>query len=44
MLGFYAAYRAGWSGTPSGDIERLAGRPPTPTLQAIAAVLDGTAK
>ena len=44
MLGFYAAYRAGWSGTPSGDIERLAGRRPTPTLQAIAAVLDGTAK
>lgn len=43
MLGFYAAYRAGWSGTPSGDIERLAGRPATPTLQAITAVLDGTA-
>ncbi len=44
MLGFYAAYRVGWSGTPSGDIERLAGRPATPTLQAIGAVLDGTAK
>jgi NAD(P)H dehydrogenase (quinone) len=44
MLGFYAAYRAGWSGTPSGDIETLAGRRPTPTLDAIAAVLDGTAK
>jgi NAD(P)H dehydrogenase (quinone) len=44
MLGFYAAYRAGWSGTPSGHIEKLAGRTPTPTLDAIAAVLDGTAR
>jgi len=44
MLGFYAAYRAGWSGTPSGHIEQLAGRPATPTLYAIAAVLDGTAR
>jgi len=44
MLGFYAAYRAGWSGTPSGHIEQLAGRTPTPTLDAIAAVLDGTAR
>jgi len=43
MLGFYGAYRAGWSG-PSPDIERLAGRPATPSLQAVAAVLDGTAK
>jgi NAD(P)H dehydrogenase (quinone) len=44
MLGFYAAYRAGWSATPTADIERLAGRPATPSLQAIAAILDGTAK
>jgi NAD(P)H dehydrogenase (quinone) len=44
MLGFYAAYRAGWSRTPSGHIEQLAGRPATPTLDAIAAVLDGTAR
>jgi NAD(P)H dehydrogenase (quinone) len=44
MLGFYAAYRAGWSGTPSGHIEQLSGRPATPGLDAIAAVLDGTAK
>jgi NAD(P)H dehydrogenase (quinone) len=44
MLGFYAAYRAGWSGTPSRHIEQLAGRPATPTLDAIAAVLDGTAE
>lgn len=43
ILGFYAAYRAGWS-APSGDLERLAGRPTTPSLQAVAAVLDGTAK
>jgi NAD(P)H dehydrogenase (quinone) len=43
MLGFYAAYRAGWS-APSRDLERLAGRPATPSLQAVAAVLDGTAK
>jgi NAD(P)H dehydrogenase (quinone) len=43
ILGFYAAYRAGWSG-PSGDLERLAGRPVTPSLQAVAAVLDGSAK
>jgi NAD(P)H dehydrogenase (quinone) len=43
-LGFYAAYRAGWSGTPSGDIERLAGRPATPTLEAVGLVLDGRAK
>jgi NAD(P)H dehydrogenase (quinone) len=44
MLGFYAAYRAGWSGTPTGHIEQLACRPATPSLDAIAAVLDGTAK
>ncbi len=44
MLGLYAAYRAGWSGTPSGHIEQLARRTPTPTLDAIAAVLDGTAR
>lgn len=44
MLGFYAAYRAGWSGTPSEHIEQLAGRPATPTLDAVAAVLDGAAK
>ncbi len=43
IIGFYAAYRAGWS-APSGDIEKLAGRPATPSLQAVAAVLDGTAK
>jgi NAD(P)H dehydrogenase (quinone) len=43
ILGFYAAYRAGWS-APSGDLARLAGRPVTPSLQAVAAVLDGTAK
>ena len=43
MLGFYGAYRAGWSG-PSDDLERLAGRRATPSLQAVAAVLDGTAK
>jgi NAD(P)H dehydrogenase (quinone) len=43
MLGFYAAYRAGWS-TPSGDLARLAGRPITPSLQAVAAVLDGSAE
>lgn len=44
MLGFYAAYRAGWSGTPSGHIEQLSGRPATPSLDAIAAVLDGAAR
>jgi NAD(P)H dehydrogenase (quinone) len=44
MLGFYAAYRAGWSGKPSGDLEQLAGRAARPSLQAIAAVLDGTGR
>ena len=43
MLGFHSAYRAGWSG-PSEDLERLAGRPVIPSLQAVAAGLDGTAK
>jgi NAD(P)H dehydrogenase (quinone) len=43
MLGFYAAYKAGWS-APTGDLERLAGRPVAPGLQAVAAVLDGTAR
>lgn len=38
-----ASERAGWSG-PSEDRARLAGRPVTPSLQAVAAVLDGTAK
>jgi NAD(P)H dehydrogenase (quinone) len=44
MLGFYAAYRADWSGTPSGHIEQLAGRPAASSLDAIAAVLDGKAR
>jgi len=44
MLGVYAAYRAGWWGTPSGHIEQLAGRPATPSLEAIVAVLDGKAR
>jgi NAD(P)H dehydrogenase (quinone) len=44
MLGCYAAYRAGWSGTPSGHIERLSGRRATPSLDAIAAVLHGSAR
>jgi NAD(P)H dehydrogenase (quinone) len=43
ILGFYAAYRAGWS-APSADLERLAGRAATRSLQAVAAVLDGTAQ
>jgi NAD(P)H dehydrogenase (quinone) len=43
-VGFYAAYRAGWSGTPTDDLERLAGRPATPALRAITAVLDGAGK
>src|SRR3954449_4748880 len=30
MLGFYAAYRAGWSGTPSGHIESSPAGPPRP--------------
>jgi NAD(P)H dehydrogenase (quinone) len=43
ILGFYAAYRAGWS-APSNDLGRLAGRPVSPSLQAVAAALDGKAK
>jgi NAD(P)H dehydrogenase (quinone) len=43
ILGFYAAYRAGWS-APSQDLERLAGRPVTPSLKAVGAALDGEAK
>jgi hypothetical protein len=43
MLGFYAAYRAGWS-APSTDLEKLAGRPVTPSLKAVAAALDGESK
>ncbi len=43
ILGFYAAYRVGWSG-PSEDLERLAGRPVTPSLDAVAAALAGEAK
>jgi NAD(P)H dehydrogenase (quinone) len=43
LLSFYAAYRAGWCGTPSADFELLTGRKATPSLQAIEAVIDGTA-
>jgi hypothetical protein len=43
ILGFYAAYRAGWS-APSNDLARLAGRPVTPSIQAVAAALDGKGK
>ena len=43
MLGSTPPTAPGWSGTPSGHVEQLAGRPATPTLDAIAAILDGTA-
>jgi NAD(P)H dehydrogenase (quinone) len=43
MLGFYAAYRAGWCATPTSDLERLSGRA-TPSLDAIRGVLAGSAK
>jgi NAD(P)H dehydrogenase (quinone) len=42
LLGLYGAYRAGWCGTPTGDLERLAGRA-TPAADAVRAVLEGTA-
>ncbi len=44
MLGFYAAYRAGGTGTASGDLERPASPRPTASLDAVAGALDGSAK
>ncbi|MCQ3976991.1 MAG: SDR family NAD(P)-dependent oxidoreductase [Anaerolineae bacterium] len=43
LLGFYAAYRAGWCGTPSPDLANLAGRA-TPSLDAVRVVIEGTAR
>jgi NAD(P)H dehydrogenase (quinone) len=41
LLALYAAFRGGWANTPTGDLARLLGRPPTPTLDAVAQAVDG---
>jgi NAD(P)H dehydrogenase (quinone) len=39
LLELYAAFRAGWTATPSEDLLRLLRRPPTPSLEAVGRVL-----
>ncbi|MFC4587013.1 NAD(P)H-binding protein [Sphaerisporangium corydalis] len=35
LLDLYAAFRAGWTATPSGELSRLLRRPATPSLDAV---------
>lgn len=39
FLGVYQAFRAGWTGTPAGDLTKILGRPPRPALTAVGAAL-----
>lgn len=41
LLGVYRAFRAGWTGTPTGDLAAILGRAPRPALDAVAAVTGG---
>jgi NAD(P)H dehydrogenase (quinone) len=40
LLALYAAFRSGWANTPTTDLARLLGRPPTRTLDAVAAAVE----
>jgi NAD(P)H dehydrogenase (quinone) len=39
FLGIYRAFRAGWTGTPTGDLMKILGRTPSPAISAVAAAL-----
>lgn len=39
LLGYYAALRAGWANTATGDLARLLGRPPTAAIDAVRQAL-----
>lgn len=41
LLGVYQAFRAGWTGTPTGDLAAILGRAPRPALDAVSAVVAG---
>jgi NAD(P)H dehydrogenase (quinone) len=41
LLGVYRAFRAGWTGTPTGDLAAILGRAPRPALDAVAAAVAG---
>lgn len=43
LLGLYAAFRAGWAGTPTGDLARLLGRAPTGAREAVARAVEAWA-
>jgi NAD(P)H dehydrogenase (quinone) len=39
LLGVYHAFRAGWTGTPTGDLAAILGRAPRPALDAVSAAV-----
>lgn len=39
LLGVYRAFRAGWTGTPTGDLATILQRAPRPALDAVSAVV-----
>lgn len=39
LLGVYRAFRAGWTGTPTGDLAAILRRAPKPAFDAVAAVV-----
>jgi hypothetical protein len=43
VIGFYDAYRQGWCGTPSTDFQTLTGAPAATAIDAIDAIVNGTA-
>ena len=43
VIGFYGAYRQGWCATPSTDFQTLTGAPAATAIDAIEAIVNGTA-
>ena len=43
VISFYGAYRQGWCGTPSTDFQTLTGAPAATAIDAIEAIVNGTA-
>jgi NAD(P)H dehydrogenase (quinone) len=41
LLGVYRAFRAGLTGTHTGDLAAILGRAPRPALDAVSAVVTG---
>jgi NAD(P)H dehydrogenase (quinone) len=43
LIEVYEAFRGGWTGTPTGDLATLLGRPPTGSLEAVRRIVEPAA-